>query len=98
MFFKHQSETDFAVIKKIVWAINSDLSDDEILELINKSLRQSGMIEEGYKPEEEKDESNSKKEKPDIVMHAGTREFLAVTDEFKIKIEDRIYHMVFYVN
>ena len=100
MFFKKESESEpeFPVIKTIVSAIDSDLSDDETRELIFTVLRSNGMEEEGFQPESKEPHTKTGETKQEIVMYAGTGEILAAVEEFKIRIEDRIYNMVIYLN
>lgn len=88
MFFKHQQKQKYAVIEKIVSIIDSDkYSDDEMRKLIFQYLRESGMVEEGF----ESDEKIASKESKIVGSSYQTQ-------EFKVKIQDRIYHIVYYLN
>jgi hypothetical protein len=100
MFFKQESEStpEFPVIKAIVAAIKSDLSDDDTRDFIFKSLRENGMTEESYLPESKEVNTKTGETKQDVVFFPGTGEFMIVVEEFNIRIEDRIYHMIYYLN
>lgn len=87
MFFKNQQEQKYAVIERIISIIDSDkYSDEEIRELIFQCLRESGMVEEGFELDEE------------IIQESEFFRNTYQTQEFKIKIQDRIYHIVYYLN
>lgn len=89
MFMKHQVDSDFEVTKRIVDAIDSDMSDDDTRELIFSLLRANGMTEEDYENEEEKIE---------LIVNTEPKEQPAVFEEFKIQIQDRNYVIRYYMN
>jgi len=97
MFFENQVSKDFVSIKNIVSKINSsdESSLEEAREFIFKSLRDEGMIEEGFeKPITE----NTSAEAEEITFEPDTRETLAVLEQFEVQIGNRIYHLLINLN
>lgn len=98
MFFELQVKSDFVVIRKIVSAINSDLSVEDTRDLIFKNLENSGMTADFFEEIKPISTSQIKTTEPDIVMFPGSGEFMAVYQEFRIQIGDRSYVIPIYMN
>lgn len=89
MFFKLQHEQKYAVIENIISIIDSDkYTDEQMRELIFELLRESGMTEEGFESIEEV----IVPKEPEMV------DSVFQTQEFKVKMQDRIYHIIYYLN
>lgn len=88
MFFKQQQIRNYDVIEKIVSIIDSDkYTDEQMRELIFELLRESGMVEEGFELEEDEEE----------VKPLGDG-IWAQVQEFELRIQDRIYRIIYYLN
>lgn len=88
MFFKLQHEQKYAVIENIISIIDSDkYTDEQMRELIFELLRESGMTEEGFESD-----NDVVPTEPEMIESAFQ------TQEFEVKIQDRIYHIVYYLN
>jgi hypothetical protein len=99
MFFENQVLTDFSSIKDIVSKINSSTDDEnsiqEAREFIYKTLREVGMMEEGF---EEVSACKTTIVEDEIVMQPGTRESLAVFEQFEIERDEKIIHLIINLN
>lgn len=98
IFFEHQVKTDFEAIKKIVSRIDltaeDELSISETRDFIHQTLRNAGMLEEEF----EGVHLNESSEEKEIIMEPGSRETMAVFEQFEIKISDKLFHLLINLN
>lgn len=94
-FFEHEYNNDFTTIKKIVETFNDDLSDDETRRILFETLHEADMFEEGhFKNQTEVVPSQIE----EIKWEPGSRETMAVFEQFEVAVGPKIIQFIFNLN